>query len=1125
MVATMIANSADHHGVPETRLDALDSEALIQDEAQCPGGCKRQRISVGREVRVSDEVGTWRDVAGFGRIWSADIVSTGAVGLRVHFSEVELPFGVQLFVYSPAHPEGVDGPHENRGPLDDGSFWSGTIEGERARVELFVPQEAAVADVQPPRIDQIQHLYRDPLSAELGGPRGTCHNDVTCFSAFTNVSHGVARISFVESGNGFLCTGSFINPENGDLTPYFLTSNTCIATNAVAQTTQFFWLYQTSSCNGTPPTLSSVPKSSVATLSVTGTSSDFTILMEEGALPCGLFWPGFDTNAIANGQASSCIHHPQGGAKRISFGTKATADSSFCSTGNPNFLRINWTDGTSESGSEGAPIFRNDTLRVYGQLSCGPANCATPTFDNFGAMQATWSGSATVQSLLAGGSDDALEPNHSCATAITISEGTFSSRVVKFNHDDWFKIAVAAGGTLSVTLTFTNANGNIDLELFGTCGGAALATSEGTSNVESIVYTNPGAATNLLLHVFLSDCDTRNSYTMVASASLPNDTCATATVIPSTATAFNPAAYSTAQADASAGEPQETCEVAGAGVSNTVWYTFTPCGSGTVTIDTFGSTYNTVLSMFTGSCGAAAQVACSDDAIGTQARLLNVPVVAGTTYLIKVSDYNLTAGGGTLDFNFSYTPTAPPNDACSAAIVIPGNAAAFNPTPFCTVGATSAPSDPEESCGFTTNSNTVWYSFSPCDNGRITVDTNGSDYDTVLSIFTGTCGSAAELACDDDSGTGLNSQLVNVPVVRGTDYLIKVADFGNPDGGLLNFNFSYTPTSVLPNDICATATLIPKNTLTFAPTPYCTMAANATVSEPQESCEVGGVGVSNTVWYAFNPCTDGTISLDTNGSDYDTVLSVFRGTCGSAVQVACDDDSGTGSNSQLTNVSVTGGLSYLIKIADYGGPNGGTLLFHLSFAPVPPANDLCSAATVIPTSVFNPPPFCTLGATSTAGEPAESCGFPPNGSSVWYRFVPTVGGLADIDTVGSNYDTVLSVFSGSCALPVLIACNDDFDGVASSLSGVPMAAGTTYLIKVASFGTTNGGALDFNFSLALRGDMNCDGVINAADQPLFVAALLGLGSFDGCDINRADMNGDGHINGRDAQSFVQALFP
>ena len=58
----------------------------------------------------------------------------------------------------------------------------------------------------------------------------------------------------------------------------------------------------------------------------------------------------------------------------------------------------------------------------------------------------------------------------------------------------------------------------------------------------------------------------------------------------------------------------------------------TPGGSGTVRIDTFGTNYDTVLSMFTGTCAAATQVACSDNAIGTQ--------------VVKLASYLQPAGVG-----------------------------------------------------------------------------------------------------------------------------------------------------------------------------------------------------------------------------------------------------------------------------------------------------------------------------------------------------------------------------------------------------------------------------------------------------------------------------------------------
>src|SRR5215470_10094314 len=77
-----------------------------------------------------------------------------------------------------------------------------------------------------------------------------------------------------------------------------------------------------------------------------------------------------------------------------------------------------------------------------------------------------------------------------------------------------------------------------------------------------------------------------------------------------------------------------------------------------------------------------------------------------------------------------------------------------------------------------------------------------------------------------------------------------------------------------PNDHCTSATVIPSNTVTFIPFPYDTTTATVDNScqEPIESC---GAASSNTVWYSFTPQYSGSLSLNTAGSDYPTVLAVF----------------------------------------------------------------------------------------------------------------------------------------------------------------------------------------------------------------------------------------------------------
>lgn len=61
----------------------------------------------------------------------------------------------------------------------------------------------------------------------------------------------------------------------------------------------------------------------------------------------------------------------------------------------------------------------------------------------------------------------------------------------------------------------------------------------------------------------------------------------------------------------------------------------------------------------------------------------------------------------------------------------------------------------------------------------------------------------------------------------------------------------------------------------------------------------------------------------------------------------------------------------------------------------------------------------------------------------------------------------------------------------------------------------------------LKGDMNCDGVVDLVDEPLFVLAQIDPDAYAAaepfCSITRADMNMDMLINGDDMQLFVNAL--
>lgn len=134
----------------------------------------------------------------------------------------------------------------------------------------------------------------------------------------------------------------------------------------------------------------------------------------------------------------------------------------------------------------------------------------------------------------------------------------------------------------------------------------------------------------------------------------------------------------------------------------------------------------------------------------------------------------------------------PPNDDFANATVV------TEPLPFVdsvdTTDATVEPTDPEPSCVGTTH--TVWYSYTPSADGRIGVDTFGSDYDTTLSAWVGAPGNFAEVACNDDTFDSVQS-LIRFDVTSGVTYFIMAGSFLDSPGGNLQLTVDVAPPPIL----------------------------------------------------------------------------------------------------------------------------------------------------------------------------------------------------------------------------------------------------------------------------------------------------------------------------------------
>lgn len=118
------------------------------------------------------------------------------------------------------------------------------------------------------------------------------------------------------------------------------------------------------------------------------------------------------------------------------------------------------------------------------------------------------------------------------------------------------------------------------------------------------------------------------------------------------------------------------------------------------------------------------------------------------------------------------------------------------------------------------------------------------------------------------------------------------------------------------------------------------------------------------------------------------------------------------------------------------------------------------------------------------------------GASVWYRWTAVASGTAMIDTCGSDFDTLLAVYSDSGSAGVghlhREAANDDACGATGeqSLLSVSVTAGSNYRIAVDG---KNGSEGTIDLSLALGGSSSTRPVPVAMGWALSAASAKGCG--------------------------------
>ena len=711
---------------------------------------------------------------------------------------------------------------------------------------------------------------------------------------------------------------------------------------------------------------------------------------------------------------------------------------------------------------EGEP----DCFDFYVDATNGGCNSAPPVFGTLAIGDTVCATAGTFLGLL----PDPNDPN--------------GGIVVNFRDTDWFEFTVAGPDPELVTWSVTAEFPVLNFILSAGCPPTLLtpaATAGECGTASNTICLVPGtyvafAAPSVFTGVACG-AQYRGSLTSEPCPPPPaEDECEGAVPIPCDGTVV---AGDNSFALLGAGDDGVPCAFGGAPEGKTVWHSFVATqaaavislcnGSGTLTDST--------MTVHDGVCGALTQIGCNDDTCGLLSEVAVGGLTVGNTYYVRVGSWNNGAGG---TYGISATCLEPvTNDECETAIPV----ACGSSDVYSNVGASAA--DTFSSCSFggaPVNSD-VWFSVVAADKA-ISASTCGlvGIGDTVVSIYDGACGALTEIACNDDA-CGLLSTATALGVTVGNTYYVRVAGWDATAQGAFALTITcFTPPT---NDVCADAIGVTPGT----PVNGTTIGTTIDTDIFTGTCgtTISGPGVWYTVVGNGNQYTASTCSA---GTDYDTKLNVFCGTCPTffACVTGNDDDPNCGFNGLFSTVSwcTAPGQTYYILVQGFGGASGNFELTvsdtanpcvdPVSCVPPPPvANDDCADA--ISVAIGSSTLGTTLGATNGTELSLPFCGTGVTAPGVWY----VVNGDGNTITVttcndAGTYDTKLNVYCGTCDAMTCVGGNDDggtADCFAPSVganfeSRVTFCSqnGAVYYILVQGFG---GGQGDFQLDVISDG--------------------------------------------------------
>jgi hypothetical protein len=510
----------------------------------------------------------------------------------------------------------------------------------------------------------------------------------------------------------------------------------------------------------------------------------------------------------------------------------------------------------------------------------GATVLGTGTLNSSGVATFSTSALAVASHSITGvyGGNASLSTSTSAALAHVVNKAPTTATITSSTNPASISQSITFTATIAVVAPGAGIPaGTVQFVIDGTNFGSAITLVNGSATSAATSFAAAGTHTIKVVYAgnasFAIATSTNLTQTVAASNNnnFANRTVLTGTSITTTA--------NNATATKETGEPKHAGNAGG----KSLWWTWTAPSSGSVTIDTAGSNFDTLLAVYTGSSVSALTAVTggsSDDASSTvTTSKATFNVTAGTVYQIAVDGYAGASGNITLHLNLG----------AAAAPAAPTNVAA-------TDGA------------FNDKVRVTW-----------TAVTGATAYEVWRST-TNSSASATKISATDITTATFD----DTTAVLGTTYFYWVK--AKNTGGTSAFSASDSGYRIGTNDAFANRIVLTGASVTTTGT---NAGATKETGEPAHAGNAGG----KSVWWTWTAPASGTVTIDTTGSTFDTLLAVYTGSSVTALTAVTggsnDDNPAGGMTTSKVTFSVTAGTVYQIAVDGYAAA-AGSITLHIN---------------------------------------------------------------------------------------------------------------------------------------------------------------------------------------------------